>query len=80
MAGIRTPRSARRAPWGWIAGFIGLALLTFAVIWWLRAGAPPTGATGQEGVEQRDERGQPGLQPGTPATPDPAVMSGARPD
>jgi hypothetical protein len=63
MAQIRTSRSAGRAPWGWITGFVVLAVVTVAIIWWLRAGAPPTGATGQEGIEQRSEPGQPGTRP-----------------
>jgi hypothetical protein len=68
MAEIRTdrePRHARRTPVGWIIGLIVVAVATVAIIWWLRAGAPPAGVTGQEGVEERVEPGQPGLQPGT---------------
>jgi hypothetical protein len=69
MAEIRTPRSTGRAPWGWIIALIVVGIATVAIIWWVRAGAPPAGTTGQEGVEQRVEPGQPGLQPRQPGTP-----------
>jgi hypothetical protein len=69
MAEIRTPRSAGGAPWGWIIGLVVVALATVAIIWWTRAGAPPVGTTGQEGVEQRIEPDQPGLNPQQPGAP-----------
>jgi hypothetical protein len=52
-------------PWGWIIGLVVLAVFTIAVIWWLRAGAPPADVTGQEGVEVRSapDQQQPGAQP-----------------
>jgi hypothetical protein len=68
MAQIRTgrnPGDARRTPVGWIVGLIIVAIATFAIIWWVQRGAPGAGVTGQEGVEERVERGQPGAQPGT---------------
>jgi hypothetical protein len=69
MAEIHTPRSTGRAPWGWILALIVLGVATIAIIWWVRAGAPPAGTTGQEGVEERIEPGQPGLQPLQPGGP-----------
>jgi hypothetical protein len=66
MAEIRTPRAAGGVPWGWIIGLVAVAVATIAIIVWLRAGAPPAGTAGQEGVEQRVEPGQPGLNPQQP--------------
>jgi hypothetical protein len=79
MAEIRTPRSTGRAPWGWILGLIVLGIATIAIIWWLRAGAPPAGTTGQEGVEQRVEPGQPGLQPQGPGMAPPTQPQPTQP-
>jgi hypothetical protein len=66
MATLRnTQGEPGRTPWGWIAGLVVLAVVTFAIIWWMRAGAPPAGVTGQEGVEERatPDQQQPGAQP-----------------
>lgn len=54
-------------PWGWIVGMVVVVVATALIIWWTRAGAPPAGTSGQEGVEQRSAPGQdqPGAQPGT---------------
>lgn len=79
MAEIRTgrnPSGARRTPVGWIIGLIILGIATAAIIWWVRAGAPPAGTTGQQGVEQRVEPDQPGLQPQTDPAQQPSPAPG----
>jgi hypothetical protein len=60
-------------PWGWIIGLVVVGVATMAILWWLRAGAPPAGTTGQEGVEMRGtpNQQQPGAQPPV-MTPAPA--------
>jgi hypothetical protein len=65
-------------PWGWIIGLIVVAVLTAAIIWWMRAGAPPIGTSGQEGVEQRSAPGtdQPGAQPPAGGGPQPPAGGG----
>jgi hypothetical protein len=77
MATLRGAQGERGgAPWGWIIGLAVLAIVTFGIIWWSRAGAPPIDTTGQEGVEYRGGPApdQPGGQP--PVLTEPA---GTRP-
>jgi hypothetical protein len=83
MATLRGTRGERGgAPWGWIAGLVAVAIASFAIIWWLRAGAPPVDTTGQQGVEQRTGPApdQPGVQPGIdPAATQPTDQPGVQP-
>jgi hypothetical protein len=60
-----------RTPWGWIIGLVVLAVVVFALIRWMQAGAPPSDVTGQQGVEMRStpEAQQPGAQPPTQTAP-----------
>jgi hypothetical protein len=82
MATLRGTQGERGgAPWGWIIGLVVLAVTTFAIIWWVRAGAPPADTTGQQGVEQRGPAvDQPGAQPPlrTEPTDQPAVQPAPR--
>ncbi|HSJ24116.1 MAG TPA: hypothetical protein VK929_05555 [Longimicrobiales bacterium] len=70
MATLRnTQRETGGTPWGWIIGLVVLAVVTFGIIWWMRAGAPPAGVTDQQGVEQT----MPATPPaGNPPATDPA--------
>lgn len=72
MATLReTQGEPGRTPWGWIIGLVVLAVVTFAIIWWMRAGAPPAGVTDQQGVEETTPATQPG---GSPPVTDPAPV------
>lgn len=81
MATLRnTQGEPGRTPWGWIIGLAVVGLATIAIIWWMRAGAPPVDTTGQEGVEERasPSQQQPGSQPPV-LTPGPGEPPGAQP-